>query len=408
MTSSSAPSSRREPRARAQGGYVLATILGLLVLSTLLVIAMLAVSQSTIHIEQTGRQRERQSRAAESAVQVAINQIRNSATVATANPLARKQSGDPGYLVGQPSYKQPIAEPGDAQYTVLGDPTINRAALGGVCIPPSQLIDVDGYPVRVFCYPQELSQYDQNGNVVAGIPQDDGAPAVRLVGGQYQGDTSNPNLTDVAANWKTTFPFSSAMSGFNQTEVNNTKGQLLYTGPVPMRIVGGVQVRDQIAAVSSGAGPALDIQGAARQGGKGMFDAGSGALDCGIAKDNDPNSSPKADVRIDSLFVPVADGLRCNQSDMASMAQTGSTSPNGEWDNDRVQRARYQTDWQSDGTVINNANVPTDCDDLKDSSTGQPSRVIPIMAGAYDSDATAQLNRPARSFMIGARLVGTR
>ncbi len=383
MTSAPERAHRQAPRARAQGGYVLATILGLLVLSTLLVIAMLAVSQSTIHIEQTGRQRERQSRAAESAVQVAINQIRNSATVATANPLNRKQSGDPGYLTGQPSYKQPLAELGDAQYTPLGDPTVNSAALGGVCIPPSQLIDVDGYQVRVFCYPQDLSQYDQNGNVVAGIPQDDGAPAVRLVGGQYQGDTSNPNLTDVAANWKTTFPFSSAMSGFNQTEVNNTKGQLLYTGPVPMKIVGGVQVRDQIAAVSSGAGPALDIQGAARQGGKGMFDAGSGALDCGIAKDNDPNSSPKADVRIDSLFVPVADGLRCNQSDMASMAQTGSTSPNGEWDNDLVQRARYQTDWQSDGTVINNANVPTDCDDLKDSSTGQPSRVIPIMAGAY-------------------------
>jgi len=390
-------------RSDSQGGYILTSILGLMALSTILLVALLAVTQSTVRIEQTGKIRERQARAAESAVQVAINQIRNSDTIATANPLNRKQYGDPGYLTGQPSYKQPIAEQGDARYTLLGDPNINRAAAGGVCIPPSQLINVDGFPVRVFCYPEELSQYDQNGTVVNGVPQDDGAPAVRLVGDTYMGDTSYPGLTDVAANWKTTFPFSGAMTGFNQGEINATKGQLLYTGSTPLRIVGGLQVRNQIAAVSSGNGPALEVQGAARQGGKGMFDSGSGPLDCGIAKNNDTYSSPKADIKINSLFVPVSEGLNCNQADMASMAQTGATSPNGEWDNDRVQRNRYNKDWQEDYNpsnpaipytyYLNNANVPTDCDLLLNSVTHQPSKRISVAAGAYDARATAQLNK---------------
>lgn len=95
----------RVRRRRPQGGYVLATILGLLILSTLLLLAMLSVSQSTIRIEQTGRVRERQARAAEAAVEVAVNQIRNSQTTATADPIKRKETGDAGYLAGKPDHE---------------------------------------------------------------------------------------------------------------------------------------------------------------------------------------------------------------------------------------------------------------------------------------------------------------
>lgn len=391
---------------RSQGGYVLATILGLLILSTLLVLAMLAVSQSTIRIEQTGRVRERQTRAAEAAVEVAINQVRNSTTIATADPIRRKSPADSGYLAGLPDHEQLPKDRNDVGWAADRDPLVNRAAAGGACDPVDKLIEVDGVPVRIFCYPQELSEYlPTGGPPLPGIPQDNGAIAVRLVGDPkagnnvYVGDKSNPTFVDVAADWRTTFPFKAAMtSGYDVGEISGTKGQLLYRGYTPLKIVGGVQIKNQIAAVSpSISGPALDVQGVVEQGGKGMFDAGSGALDCGIARSDDAMGSPGADVRVDSLFVPVAQGLKCNQPAMSALSDIGTVPPDGEWDNDRVQRNRYNTDWLDNDLKpgspgrSDNDEVPLDCDDFK-GADGFPSPIITIEPGAYDARATKRLN----------------
>lgn len=378
---------------RSESGYILVTILALMFVSILLVSAMLMLAQSTMRIEETGRVRERQARAAEGAVDVAINQIRNSASIASAEPVTIPPSPPPG-------------SPG---YEPFKDPYVNRGAAGGVCDPIDDLIRVDTFDVRIFCYPEGLWEYDadSNGNLVPGIPQDDGAIAVRLVGDEYVGDSTinldnTPSVADVvttdrARTWRTSFPFSTAMSGFNSTELTATKGQLLYNGYTPLKITGAVQVKNQIAAVlSSGNGPALQVNGATRQGGEGMFASSNAALDCGIALRDDPNNSPRADVVTDTLFLPLNEGLRCNQGDVSSLGQAGTTPPNGEWNNARVQSNRYNTDWTDNDAQpnghIDNSNVPTDCDSFQVPNTNTPAPVIVIEPGAYDARATARLN----------------
>lgn len=397
-------------RTTGQGGYILATVLGLMIFSVLILSGLMAVTASTISLEETGRVKERQARAAEGAVEVAINQIRNDQLIASADPLNRKQPGESGYINGAPTHQQPLAQPGDAQYVAEEDPLINRAAKGGACDPVQELIEVDGFPVRVFCFNEELSSIDPDtSGVVSGIPEDDGAIAVRLVGDSYQGDPNpgSDHVTDLARTWRTSFPFnSSTISGFDTTTLNNTQGQLVFSGKYPMRIVGGLEVKRQVAAISSNnSSPALWVQGTARQGGGGVYGSGTGDLDCGIARPNpaDTNNAPRADVVIDSNFVVADEGLRCNQADLKALSAVGTNPPTA-WTNAAVKGWKYQN-WdgvngRKDSTNLKYDTMPTDCASYGAAdptrTAGGGAGIAVIYPGSYDARATKILNRMFR------------
>ncbi len=194
--------STRTPYA-AQGGYILLTTLMAMLLCVILVSSMLAVTASTVAIEETGRVRERQARAAESAVELAINEIRNSPNEASEGPPNLKQSCNTGYDATKQLSEQLPKEPGDAAcgsgdtaYDAVRDPNINRGAVASTCNPLGNLVQIDNYPVRVFCYNEGLRVNDgQGGPDLPGIPQDDGAIAVRLVGDQVTGDLGTRRAT---------------------------------------------------------------------------------------------------------------------------------------------------------------------------------------------------------------------
>ncbi|KLR61437.1 hypothetical protein IMCC26207_108278 [Actinobacteria bacterium IMCC26207] len=384
----------------SQEGYVLITALAGMLLCIIIISSLLAVTLSTMSIEESGRTREKQNRAAEGAVDVAINQIRNSASIAASDLPQYKTSGDVGYDPTKKSNEQLPKVFGDAGYDKARDPVVNPRLANAACDPVYNLVNIEGTPVRIYCYNDGLSQYDSLGNQIAGVPQDDGGVALRLVGDEYKGDpnpASDPLSAtgDKARLWKTQFPFGGAMQGFSQAEVDSTKGQLVYTGATPLKVTGGVEVKNQIAAVTEAGrtGPALLVDGFAAQGGPGMFDPETGTKGCGIAEPSDSLNALRADVQANSIYSAPDNSLICGNPELSVMGAGGMPSPSGDWNNARVQSSKYQ-DWDGFNGKFRQDNsglydvLNTDCERFNIGSG-----IISIPAGSYDSKATKILNQ---------------
>ena len=382
---------------------MLLTALAGMLLCIIIISSLLAVTLSTMSIEESGRTREKQNRAAEGAVDVAINQIRNSASIAAGFAPGQVVDGVP---VG-PQLKtavdvnyDPAKKPneqlpkvfGDAGYDKARDPLVNPKLANAACDPVSNLVTIEGTPVRIYCYNDGLSKYDSMDNEISGVPQDDGGVALRLVGDEYKGDpnpASDPLTAtggDKARLWKAEFPFQ-PMQGFSQVEVDATKGQLVYTGSTPLKITGGVEVKNQIAAVTEAGrtGPALLVDGFAAQGGPGMFDPETGTKGCGIAEPADSLNASRADVQANSIYTASDSSLVCSNPELSVMGAGGLPSPSGDWTNGRVQSTKYQ-DW--DGVPGYDVLNP-DCEVYNRNGVG----IISIPAGSYDSKATKILNQ---------------
>ena len=520
----------------AQAGYVLITTLAGMLLCIIIVSSLLAVTLSTMTIEESGRTREQQNRAAEGAVDVAINQIRNNGSIAAASPPLLKQCNrtltvgtltatptspviavlkpnqsviagggtviiegekltgasavmfgsraatsfaivsdskitavvpapaavttgtvvnvtvstpaggvsaltgssqfnycDPNYdLTLKPDEQLPRV-PTDEGYDAKYDPAVDTRILNAPCEPVNNLVNIDGFRVRIKCYNEGLSQYGPlGGPPVEGVPADDGGTALRLVGDRsYQGDPNSlldqlPTV-DKAKSWRQ-FPFDGAMTqGFNLAELNapTTKGQLVYTGAAPLRTVGAVQVQNQIVALTD-AGPAMKVDGTVSQGGAGLFASATGTNGCGIAEPNDDAGASRADILANLPLVGSANAVLCSApaesfSGTGGLAParrvlpcTSATSPpcaevtaNGDWDNARVQSAQYQ-DWDQSGTIRAGADslkydgLAYDCDTFRVGAAS--SKVISIPPGSYGPQATKVLNQwftstcPGRTF----------
>ncbi len=391
---------RRRPSG-SQEGYVLITTLAGMVLCTIIISSLLAVTLSTISIEETGRTREKQNRAAEGAVDVAINQIRNSASTAASNLPLLKTFGDTGYDTTKKSNEQLPKVFDDLGYDKAQDPAVNPRLLNSACDPVYNLVNVEGTPVRIYCYNDGLSQYGPlGGDPVSGVPQDDGGVALRLVGDEYKGDP-NPALdplgatADKARLWKSQFPFSGAMQGFSQAEIDVTKGQLLYTGATPLKVTGGIEVKNQIAAVTEAgrSGPALKVDGFVAQGGPGMFDPETGTNGCGIAEPVDSAGATRADIQSASIYAAAGGALTCANPQLSVMGAGGLPPGNGDWNNARVQSTKYQ-DWDGFNGKFRQDNsglydvLNTDCERYNIGGG-----VISLPAGSYDSKATKTLNQ---------------
>ena len=124
------------------------------------------------------------------------------------------------------------------------------------------------------------------------IPADNGGPSLRLVGA----DGYTRNWVD-----KNAMPWASALGSSygDGSQITNSTASLVHTGKAPLRIVGGLEARNQVVALrnpltariaGSGADPqlqpygeAVEVTGYAQQGGAGLYANSTGNTGCGVA-----------------------------------------------------------------------------------------------------------------------------
>jgi len=384
-------------RGASQQGYVLLTCLLAMLFCSIVVASMLTVAGSTVNIEESGRVRERQQRAAEGGIEAVLNQVRNSATIAATSDPRLKQ-GTSTYNAATAVYEagpyvcNGLSVPADFGFIPAKDDRIQEPKVAGdqcydgkydpnsECNPAPKLVPVDGISVRIGCTNQGPSANADGFN----IPTDDGGVAVRLVGSSdYLGDTLD--ASDKARNWIQ--DLFNSVPGYTANEVaaekQGTEEQLISSGARPLKIIGGLEVKKQIVAISSNAtGPAVIVQGTAATGGKGMFGVAGVQEGCGISAIgdvNDPNN--KSDVAVDSFFDSTDSGLVCEVTSVKDLASAGLPLGSGEWDNNRVQTQSLRS-----GQLFPNG-LPADCN-LADPDNNN----VIYLEGSFNSNDSATLN----------------
>ncbi len=363
-----------------EAGFVLIIALAVTLVSMVLITALLTLTVDSQQLEESGRVRERQVRAAEGGLDVAINKVRNNQIVAAPIPW-------------QPGLPIPANETGR-----IGD-----------CddlLP--EVMGIDGEQVRVSCVnqgapPTVATPANAAANNDPWIPADNGGPSLRLVGAPYSGTWVD----------KTTFPWSNARAlgaQYNAGTIAGSKASIVHTGAAPLRVVGGVEAKHQIVALRNpvtaktqgpGAdaelwpfGSALEVTGYARQGGSGLFTNSTGGTGCGIAAtdnvwgtqasmveaDGDPalQLSDPSDIDSDIVFV---NELVCDDENLAGAAGGALPAGSGEW--------TYRD------TQITKQVLPSSCTAATNATPGWRTKVngvVRLRAGSYDAAATAILN----------------
>lgn len=367
MSATSTPQAPAAPRPLRQDGFVLIITLTVMLVCMVIVTALLTLTVDTQHIEDTGRNRERQVRAAEGALDVAINKVRNSQTVAAPLPW---QPGLP-----------------------LNANAAERIGNCDALVP--DLLEVDGHPTRVNCTnqgsfpatPPAVGSPDQ------WIPADNGGPSLRLVGEPYERDFVDQSSLP---------PAGVLPSGQPATPLRDSPASLLHTGAAPLRVVGGLEARHSVVAVRNpptatlegpsadaepeAYGQGVEVTGYARQGGEGMYTNTTGNQGCGIASpennwgvqsttvtaDSDPtlvNTDPDDLENPDYVLV---NEFVCGDEALAGGA--GGALPPG------------SGDWINADVVATRQTLPANCTALKQNG------VVTLGGGAYDAAATAILN----------------
>jgi hypothetical protein len=325
---------------RSERGYVLVTTLTAMLLCLIIITSLLSLTLATTKVEETGRVRERGVRAAEGALDAALNQLRNSPTMAS----GRDTDGDGNY-----------------------DP----------CEPVVGIVEIDGVDVKIGCEDMGLTGSPE-------IPNDDSQVALRLVGDQYD-QYNGVNRSD----WRTyRNAFAGALGGnHNAGELTGTEGQLVHIGAAPLRAVGGVEVKREVAAVRTDAatGPAFDIFGTAVQGGGTLYGGASTRTNaedpppCGVSEPNDAWGVQATDVRSRSYFSPLAISLFCSDPSIAAMGAGGVPGPSA-WIHRDVQIVRDVDGPTTWGTM--------DCDDPRVKNAAG----VMYLEGSFDAEATKILN----------------
>ncbi|MFZ4434834.1 MAG: hypothetical protein ACOYOQ_16710, partial [Microthrixaceae bacterium] len=362
----SGPSAPRSTRSGQSGSVLIASLVAMIV-GTVLLAALLSLVSSTALVEQSNVSVARQIRASEGAIGAAITQIRNTPGVASS-------TGDPCEPFGA---APPVTLPN-------GNPGFN---------PPR--IQVDGVQVIISCTNQGLSGPEQ-------VTRDDEQFAVRLVG-----DKAYSDFEGVArgSTWQTTSwlganrwnaLLTSLPGGPNATQVATelaaTPAQLVHVGAKPMRVVGGVQVARETAALrTDGGSPAVDVDGTFLQDGNGLFPSSTTrAADpvikpCGIIERSDLWGAGVADVAARPGAVPVGsdDNAVCDAGGLGYL-NSATPPPPFLWSNRTIQERRNQL-------TSNTGLDVTDCSLIRGAS-GFPSQPVITLEGAFDAAATKKLN----------------
>ena len=230
-----------------------------MLLCTIVVSSLLAVTISTVKIEEIGpRAREPGPRRRERARGGAST--RSATTHRSPRPTFHmlKQPGDTGYDTAKKGNEQPPKDPGDAGYDANLDPRVNPELLAARLQPRGDLVEVDAYPVRGLLLqrgPLAVRRGRATGSRAArrrrrrgrapGRRRLPGRPEPRLRPDHGRGAHLEDHLPVRAARCR----------AGTQAYITATNGQMVYTGATPLRITGGVEVKNQVAAVTADGTP---------------------------------------------------------------------------------------------------------------------------------------------------------
>lgn len=247
-------------RSAAQAGFALLLVLGVIGLLSLTVVAVLSQTAVASNISLTQRAEARSNRAAESAIETAINVVR------TQTDAEVRASADPC---------TPLKV--EASNTKL------------------QIPDLDGQNVDIYCsaanppgdYPELLNEGPPAGRTrLVGSSSDSRGyptrsnPGTRLINWDTNCATPTPTNTTPAPTDATCIPwraalgsvwegYASPVTSATQTFLDNVNPNLVHSGPSTLNFGGDVEVRSGAAVAlnpAAGTGPAVNVSGQYRQG----------------------------------------------------------------------------------------------------------------------------------------------
>lgn len=315
--------------------------LGLMLTFTIIVIALMGLTMTTVKVSDAERVSSADRRAAENALESAINQVRM----------------DPYALVGDPSHP---------------------------CQSPIIVGDVEA---QVACT-LDTSGVGANGQPIAIVPDLTSAGGtVKVVGTRYQGFVAwntNCGVATVGGVAQVDpgpgcFPWLAALGGanYNPADAGNviaTSGPtLVHSGPEPLTFAGDLQVRRGVTAVRNpvAGSPAIQVGGTFRQGSPGVGVGVGGNVGpsnpCGLL-------SPDHPWNVTSMQVGALPGNRlCNDSAAQSLGDSSALAqPSAPWDSAAVAAG-----------AAAGAAVPSAC---------PAGSVVQFSPGAYDAAAVQRLN----------------
>lgn len=383
---------RARRRGTDQSGFALATAIAILGVASLLVTAMLGLSFATATFSGDQVNRDRETHAAESAMEPAIGML------ARAQPVGQEQ-----YLLGQqgtpvpsdPNAVNPFQEPNPCAWvpdTANGQTEANRKPLVENV--------VDGKRVSVFCTALGADTF---------APVTPTGSTVKVLGQVPAGNLTRTNVDPCqplaeCLPWRealrqTNVPaFTTAQvdSAFTAGAGRNGVG-LVHSGPDPLQFVGNVDVSGGAAVLRNpdrGTGtdyvvnpPALAVSGGYRQGDPGLFSTlySNPANPCGVL-----NSDPQFVPSMPGAQVSSGANIQCDQALLrGDRAATKGVVPAATqvWTQDRIR--------QNDVTV---SRLPIGIGSWTQRFT--PSRDCPVNSGAsiqfrpgaYPANITSRLN----------------
>ena len=251
-----------------QGGFALIAVIAAIGVATLLIGALFGLMFTTMQVRQAEERDAREARAADAAIETAINKLR----AGTCDPLA--------------------------------------AVVDGMDFTQDSVSTEDDVQVDVSCT-----------SVASGSAATD---QVRIVGGDgYQGALRNGWTKDCAVDATVTGCMPWAKVGSVPAGLSSSKTSLVHSGPRPLVFSSGVTVRTGAAALRTDTDgpPAIEVGGQYTQGSKGI--GGTGATDCGILSGS-PGSGAG---QVDDIDTQPGCGDTTAAGAAAPQSNTGLTAP---------------------------------------------------------------------------------
>lgn len=333
-------------RERDQRGFALLATLVVIVITSVLVLAALSLSFSSTVFSGQQVVRDRETRAADSAIDVGINTLQRESTTMGA-------------------VTDPATPCSVAQKDANGHPSV----------------EVDGTPVVLTCTPVTAD--------AAPVPLHASYERVMVVGDKYHGQVATANA-DPCAVGASCMPWSAALGSQGASAVSSASNyaangaSVVASGPGALTFSSDVTVHKGTAAVrnptttgTAQAGPAVAVSGLYRQGDAGLLDTGAPATNaCGVQSHNDPRAIPS--VQITSILQePV-----CSSPEAQAIGLDNSLGQPFVWGADQVNSV--VTDNSAGGIYNPGWKLPATCPSYP---------MIHMYPGSYGPVATARLNQ---------------
>ena len=262
---------RAHGRIAGQSGFALMVALFVIFMTSVLVVALIGLSFATTGLSTSQDTADRRSRAADSALETALNQV------------ARDATGNLGF---------------PPQGSASTDCTVGGTFQIGDVVDGTGSLVRSGEKVAVGC--ESLKPAGGGTSQLLGVAKTDANGAVSLdgiqvIGDEYRGD--HGRTTGGANAWTTQFPWSKLLGSSytgSAAAIQSTKASVVHSGPAPLSITSDMTVSAGAAAARTDADPttltrldaALGVTGTYTQGNDGLLYSPSHTIT------TDPNYDP--------------------------------------------------------------------------------------------------------------------